>query len=186
MLNNLQRALSSIIQCEAEAPHHLTKVHTLALCSSPKESKRLLTSAAHDIRLEDDSLPFYDSTEQLREVFENFWVEAKKETEVMEKLEKSKIVVRFDIEQPEIHVTINFRDPGPDGDVGTMSFDSDVEPEIKVWSTSETTNKFWQGKLNAPMAMARGQVKMDGSVPKALGLLSKIKPLYKVFPKVLE
>lgn len=131
-------------------------------------------------------MPFFESTEQLRVVFKNFWSEAKKETEVMEKLEKSKIVVRFDIEQPEIHVTINFRDPGPNGEVGTISFDSEVQPELKVWSTSETTNKFWQGKLNAPMAMARGQVKMEGSVPKAMGLLSKIKPLYKVFPRVLD
>jgi putative sterol carrier protein len=131
-------------------------------------------------------LPFFESTEQLQEVFEKFWAKAKINTEVMQKLEKSKIVVRFDIEQPEIHVTINFRDAGPNGEVGTIAFDSDTEPELKVWSTSETTNKFWQGKLNAPMAMARGQVKMEGSVPKAMGLLSKIKPLYGIFPKVLE
>lgn len=104
----------------------------------------------------------------------------------MEKLKKSKVVVRFDIEQPEIHMTINFRDPGPEGEIGTLSFDSDAEPEIIVWSTSETTNKFWQGKLNTTIAMARGQVKLQGSVSKALGLLSKIKPLYKIYPEVLK
>lgn len=131
-------------------------------------------------------MPFFESTEQLKQVFEKFWVEAKKETEVMQKLEKSGVIVRFDIEQPEIHVTINFKEADSDGNLGTLSFDSDVEPEIKVWSTSETTNKFWQGKLNTPMAMARGQVKMEGSVPKAMGLLSKIKPLFKIFPKVLQ
>jgi putative sterol carrier protein len=64
--------------------------------------------------------------------------------------------------------------------------DSDVEPEITVWSKSETTNKFWQGKLNATIAMARGKIKLDGSVAKALGLLSKIKPLYSLFPEILK
>lgn len=131
-------------------------------------------------------MPFYESTEQLQEVFEKFWARASKETEVMEKMKSTKIVVRFDIVRPEIHVTINFRDPDSQGRIGTISFDSKIEPEIKVWSTSETTNKFWQGKLNATIAMAKGEVKMDGSIAKALGLLSKIKPLYTIYPQVLK
>ena len=65
-------------------------------------------------------MPFFDSTEQLQAVFEDFWERAKQETEVMEKLARSKVVVRFDIEQPEIHVTINFLDTDPDGNHGTI------------------------------------------------------------------
>ncbi|MHA2134130.1 MAG: SCP2 sterol-binding domain-containing protein [Candidatus Thorarchaeota archaeon] len=131
-------------------------------------------------------MPFFESTEQFKEVFNRFWELCKEEKEVMEKLAKSQVVVRFDIEQPEVHFTFNFRDPGPDGDVGTLTYDADVEPEISVWSTSETTNKFWQGKLNATIAMARGRVKLQGSVAKALGLLSKLKPLYLLWPEVLK
>jgi putative sterol carrier protein len=128
----------------------------------------------------------FESKEQFMEIFNKFWMEAEKETEVMEKLAKSQVVVRFDIEDPEVHLTINFRDPGPNGEIGTLSFDSNVEPEITVWSKSETTNKFWQDKLSTTVAMARGQVKLQGSVSKALGLLSKIKPLFKIYPKVLK
>ena len=119
-------------------------------------------------------------------IFNKFWEEARKETEVMNKLAKSQVVVRFDIEDPEAHLTINFKDPGPNGEIGTLSFDSTAQPEITVWSKSETTNKFWQDKLSTTVAMARGQVKLEGSVSKALGLLSKIKPLYKIYPAVLK
>jgi putative sterol carrier protein len=136
--------------------------------------------------LEVYTLVAFESKEQLMEVFNRFWVEARKETEVMQKLAKSEVVVRFDIEDPEVHLTINFRDPGPNGEIGTLSFDSDAEPEITVWSKSETTNKFWQDKLSTTVAMARGQVKLQGSVSKALGLLSKIKPLYKIYPQILK
>ncbi|MHA1615077.1 MAG: SCP2 sterol-binding domain-containing protein, partial [Candidatus Thorarchaeota archaeon] len=118
--------------------------------------------------------------------FNNFWAKATQEAEVMEKMTKSQVVVRFDIEDPEIHMTINFRDPGPNGEIGTLLFDSDVEPEIVVWSKSETTNKFWQDKLSTTVAMAKGQVKLQGSVTKALGLLNKIKPLYQIYPEVLK
>ncbi|MFW9808963.1 MAG: SCP2 sterol-binding domain-containing protein [Candidatus Thorarchaeota archaeon] len=131
-------------------------------------------------------MPAFESKEQFVMVFNKFWERAKTHDEIMEKLAKSQVVVRFDIEDPEVHMTINFRDPGPNGEIGTLTFDSDVEPEISVWSKSETTNKFWQGKLNTTVAMARGQVKLDGSVAKALGLLSKIKPLYEVFPEILK
>ncbi|MHA1908434.1 MAG: SCP2 sterol-binding domain-containing protein [Candidatus Thorarchaeota archaeon] len=131
-------------------------------------------------------MPFYESTEQLEEVFNKFWPLAITQEDVYAKLVKSGIIVRFDIVQPEIHVTIDFKNPGPDGKLGTLSFDSTAEPEITVWSTSETTNKFWQGKLNTTIAMAKGQVKMEGSIAKALGLLSKIKPLFKIFPEVLK
>ena len=128
----------------------------------------------------------FESKEQFQEVFSKFWEKAIQDSEVVEKLTKAKIVVRFDIEEPEVHMTINFRDPGPNGEIGTLAFDSDASPEIVVWSKSETTNKFWQGKLNTTVALARGQVKLEGSVAKALGLLSKIKPLYAIYPEVLN
>ena len=128
----------------------------------------------------------FESKEQFIEIFNNFWAKATQEAEVMEKMTKSQVVVRFDIEDPEIHMTINFRDPGPSGEIGTLLFDSNVEPEIVVWSKSETTNKFWQDKLSTTVAMAKGQVKLEGSVTKALGLLNKIKPLYKIYPEVLK
>jgi len=128
----------------------------------------------------------FESKEQFIEIFNNFWAKATQEAEVMEKMTKSQVVVRFDIEDPEIHMTINFRDPGPNGEIGTLLFDSDVEPEIVVWSKSETTNKFWQDKLSTTVAMAKGQVKLQGSVTKALGLLNKIKPLYQIYPEVLK
>ncbi|MBY8996949.1 MAG: SCP2 sterol-binding domain-containing protein [Candidatus Thorarchaeota archaeon] len=131
-------------------------------------------------------MPAFESKEQFQEVFNKFWERAITFTEIIEKLTKSQVVVRFDVEDPSVNFTINFRDPGPNGEIGTLTFDSDVEPEITVWSKSETSNKFWQGKLNTTVAMARGQVKLDGSVAKALGLLSKIKPLYAVFPQILE
>ena len=131
-------------------------------------------------------MPSFESKEQFQEVFNKFWEKALTFPEIIEKLAKSQVVVRFDVVDPEVNFTINFRDPGPNGEIGTLTFDSDVEPEISVWSKSETTNKFWQGKLNTTVAMARGQVKLDGSVAKALGLLSKIKPLYAVFPEILK
>ncbi|MHA2303504.1 MAG: SCP2 sterol-binding domain-containing protein, partial [Candidatus Thorarchaeota archaeon] len=106
--------------------------------------------------------------------------------EVMAKLTKQGVTVRFDIVEPEAHATIDFKNPGPNGEIGRLLWDAEDEPELKVWSKSETTNKFWQGKLNTAIALARGQVKIDGPVTKAIGLVSQIKPLFALWPEVLK
>ena len=128
----------------------------------------------------------YESVEQFKEIFSEFWKRAKEVTEVMEKMKKEKIIVRFDIEQPDIKFWINFRDPGPDGELGTLSWESDIEPHVAVWSLSKTTNKFWQGKLSTAAAVAKGEVKISGSAMKAISLASKIKPLFPVYREVLK
>jgi putative sterol carrier protein len=131
-------------------------------------------------------MPRFESTEQLKDVFTEFWTRCQAVEEVMAKMTKQGVTVRFDIEEPEAHATIDFKTPGPDGEVGRLLWDSDDEPELKVWSKSETTNKFWQGKLNTAIALARGQVKIDGPVTKAIGLVSQIKPLFAIWPEVLK
>ncbi|MHA2603379.1 MAG: SCP2 sterol-binding domain-containing protein [Candidatus Thorarchaeota archaeon SMTZ1-83] len=128
----------------------------------------------------------FESTEQLKDVFEEFWKRCQEVEEVMAKMAKQGVTVRFDIEDPEAHPTIDFRNPGSDGKLGQLLWDSEEEPELKVWSKAETTNKFWQGKLNTAIALARGQVKIDGPVTKAIGLVSQIKPLFAIWPEVLK
>ena len=71
-------------------------------------------------------MPFFESKEQMIQVFDEFWKRTLEEQEVMEKLKKSGLVIRFDIDQPSIQITINLRDDAPDGSYGTISYDSDV------------------------------------------------------------
>jgi len=150
------------------------------------DSKRLVSAFESRLAIGVIKMPGFESADQLKDVFEEFWNRAIKEEEVMGKLAKAEVIVRFDIEQPEAQITIDFKNPGPDGKVGQLIFGDAVEPEIKVWSKSETTNKFWHGKLNTAIALARGQVKIQGPVSKAIGLVSKIKPLYAIWPEVLK
>jgi hypothetical protein len=129
---------------------------------------------------------FFESEEQLKQVFDAFWPRAITVKEVYEKLCKSEIIVRFDIEQPDMTVTIDFKNIGPDGKQGILSYEATEEPDIIVWSKSDVTNKFWQGKLRTSIAMAKGEVKMQGSITKGLGLIGKIKPLYAIYIEVLK
>ena len=127
----------------------------------------------------------YESKEQLMAVFQEFWARAIK-LPVYQKLLESGIIARFDIEDPEATLTIDLRNPGPDGKIGSLSFEPGPEPDITVWSRSEMANRFWQGKLRTSLAMAKGDIKLEGSVMKGLSLIGKIKPLYEVYIGVLK
>lgn len=132
-------------------------------------------------------MTFFESKEQYIQVFEEFWSRAIKMQDVYEKLCESKILVRFDVSQPDLTMTIDFKNEGPNGQMGTLTFEpSSEEPDIVVSSKSDVTNKFWQGKLRTSIAMAKGDVKLKGSIAKALGLIGKIKPLEVVYIEVLK
>ena len=41
--------------------------------------------------------------------------------------------------------------------------------------SADTANRFWQGKVGVPLAVARGQIKLSGAMPKLMGLLPHAK-----------
>lgn len=131
-------------------------------------------------------MTFFESKEQLIQVFDAFWPRAIALEDVYKKLCKSEIIVRFDVEEPDMTMTIDFKNLDSDGNQGILLYDEGPEPDITVWSKSDVTNKFWQGRLKTSVAMARGQVKMKGSITKGLGLIGKIKPLYPIYIQVLK
>ena len=64
--------------------------------------------------------------------------------------------------------------------------DCDWKSEVGMKMESEIANKYFQGKENVPIAMARGRIKSSGSVPKALKLIPITKPIYQIYREYLE
>jgi hypothetical protein len=52
------------------------------------------------------------------------------------------------------------------------------EPKVRMTMTSETANKYFQGKENVAIAIARRRIKTGGDVKAALALIPITKPLY--------
>jgi hypothetical protein len=98
--------------------------------------------------------------------------EAFEDDEVGPKLRRSGIVLLFHFSEPEavvvvdtVSVTVSFR-PGK------------VRPTAVMSTSADTGNAYWQGKVNLPIAMARGRVKMEGNVAGLLKLAPLGKKLY--------
>ena len=54
----------------------------------------------------------------------------------------------------------------------------DWEPKVRMTMNSETANRYFQGKENVAIAIARRRIKAAGDVKAALGLLPILKPIH--------
>ena len=54
-----------------------------------------------------------------------------------------------------------------------------MEPEVVMSMEADTAHRFWLGKVNVTVALARGQIKAKGPVAKILALTKPVFPRYK-------
>jgi putative sterol carrier protein len=73
---------------------------------------------------------------------------------------------------------------GQDGQVDLGP--TDLQPEIVMTMDADTAHKFWLGKVNVTMALARGQMKAKGPVAKILKLVPLTKPIFPRYRQMLE
>jgi hypothetical protein len=51
---------------------------------------------------------------------------------------------------------------------------------------ADTAHRFWLGKINITVALARGQIKAKGPVAKILKLVPLVKPVFPRYKAMLE
>jgi putative sterol carrier protein len=74
-----------------------------------------------------------------------------------------------------------------DGEEGEVDFGpTEMQPEIVMSMEADTAHRFWLGKVNVTMALAKGQMKAKGPVAKILKLVPLVKPVFPRYQKMLE
>ena len=75
---------------------------------------------------------------------------------------------------------VNIRAGGPDEPnlVWEWTDDIDWEPRVKMSMSSEIANRYFQGKENVAIAIARRRIKAGGDVRAALAIIPITKPLF--------
>ena len=103
--------------------------------------------------------------------------------ELSPKFRRADTIVQYRYSNPESQITVKMKE-GEDGQVD--SGPTDLEPEIVMPMEADTAHKFWLGKVNVTMALAKGQMKAKGPVAKILKLVPLVKPVFPRYQKMLE
>ncbi len=131
--------------------------------------------------------PQFNSSKEFREVMDRTFALMNDDPDMGPKLRDADVPQRFEF--PDVDMVMNIRAARP-GEEGNLHWewtdDVDWEPKVRMEMSSETANKYFQGKENVAMAIARRRIKTGGDVKAALSLIPITKPVYERYRAMVE
>ena len=122
-------------------------------------------------------MPYFKDADEVYEHIGKLFVDLTQDEELAPKFRKANAIVQYQYRNPESQITVRMtEDDEPRVDCG----ETDMEPEVVMTMEADTAHRFWLGKVNVTVALARGQMKAKGPVAKILKLVPLVKP---VFPR---
>ena len=103
--------------------------------------------------------------------------------ELAPKFRMADTIVQYAYRDPDSTITVQLLQ----GEDGRVDFgETDMEPEVVMSMDADTAHRFWLGKVNVTVALARGQMKAKGPVAKILKLVPLVKPVFPKYRAMLE
>jgi hypothetical protein len=129
----------------------------------------------------------FSSPREFREVIDRVFEMMSDDPDMGPKLRDADVPQRFEF--PDVDMVVNIR-AAASGEDGCLHWEwsDDVgwDPRVKMEMSSETANRYFQGKENVAIAIARRRIKTGGDVKAALSLIPITKPVYARYREMLE
>ena len=122
-------------------------------------------------------MAYFKDADEVYEYIGTLFQDLAVDDELGPKFRKANTIVQYQYRNPESQITVRMQEAGePQVDLGETGMD----PEVVMTMEADTAHRFWLGKVNVTVALARGQMKAKGPVAKILKLVPLVKP---VFPR---
>ena len=129
----------------------------------------------------------FRSEKEFRTVIDRVFSMMSEDPEMGPKLRDADVPQRFEFTDLDLVVNIRAAQPDEDGNLHwEWSDDVGWEPKVKMAMSSETANRYFQGRENVAMALARRRIKSGGDVKAALSLIPITKPIYARYREFVE
>jgi hypothetical protein len=129
----------------------------------------------------------FDSPAEFKAVMDRVFAMMDEDPDMGPKLREADVPMRYDFEDVDLVANIRAARTGEDGNLlWEWTDDVDWEPRVKMAMSSETANKYFQGKENIALAIARRRIKSGGDVKAALALMPITKPVFARYRAMLE
>jgi hypothetical protein len=130
----------------------------------------------------------FKSSDEFREVIDKTFELMSTDPDMGPKLRDAETPQRFEFPDLDLAVNITYRDEVVDGQNLRWEWSDDVawEPEVEMKMDSEIANRYFQGKENIAIALARRRIKSSGNVKAALALIPVTKPVFAKYREMIE
>ena len=128
-------------------------------------------------------MPYFKDADEVYEFIGQLFADLADDDELGPKFRKANTIVQYQYREPESQITVKLIE-GEDGQVDCGS--TNMEPEVIMSMDADTAHRFWLGKVNVTVALARGQMKAKGPVAKILKLVPLTEPVFPRYRAMLE
>jgi hypothetical protein len=121
----------------------------------------------------------FTSSDEFVEIMDRTFQMMSEDPEMGPALREADVPQRFEFTDLDLIVNVRATERGEDGNLHwEWSDDVDWTPKVRMAMSSETANKYFQGKENVAMAIARRRIKTGGDVKAALEIMPITKPIF--------
>ena len=120
----------------------------------------------------------FKSPREFREVMDRTFALMSEDADMGPSLRAADTPQRFEFTDLEMVVNIRSVSDGEPNLSWEWSDDISWEPKVKMAMSSDTANRYFQGKENVAIAIARRRIRAGGDVKAALAIIPITKPLF--------
>jgi putative sterol carrier protein len=128
-------------------------------------------------------MPYFKDEQEVYRYIGQLFLDLAEDDELWPKFQRANTIVQYQFRNPESQLTVRMQEGAdPQVDLGA----TEMDPEVLMTMDADTAHRFWLGKVNVTVALARGQMKAKGPVAKILKLVPLVKPVFPRYKKMLE
>jgi putative sterol carrier protein len=126
---------------------------------------------------------YFKDAQEVYDTIGKLFADLADDEELSPQFRKANTIVQYDYREPDSTITVRLKEDEP----GAVVFgETEMEPEVVMSMEADTAHRFWLGRVNVTVALARGQIKAKGPVAKILKLVPLTKPIYPRYKALLE
>jgi hypothetical protein len=133
-----------------------------------------------------DTAAAFKSSAEFREVMDRTFRLMSDDPDIGPKLRDADTPQRYDF--PDFGLVVNIRSGASEEPNLVWEWSDDVawEPKVRMTMDSDTANRYFQGKENLAIAIARRRIKAGGDVKAALAIIPITKPVFARYREMIE
>jgi hypothetical protein len=121
----------------------------------------------------------FASPQEFRDVMDRVFRMMSEDPEMGPRLRDADVPQRFEFEDVDLVMNVRAGRPGEQSNLAWEWTDEvDWSPRVRMTMSSETANRYFQGRENIAYAIARRRIKTGGDIRAALELIPISKPIY--------
>jgi putative sterol carrier protein len=128
-------------------------------------------------------LPYFKDEQEVYDTIGRLFQELAEDEELGPRFRKADTIVQYDHTEPDSLITVRLQE----GEPGEVDFGAtEMDPEVTMSMKADIAHRYWLGKVNVTMAIARGEIRPKGPVAKILKLVPLTKPVFPRYKALLE